>query len=103
MSKEIPIKDKIHDNPKDWKCCWCKAEMQKRMSTTGDGVLRKGLVIVCSNCARPNVLGDTGLHPLTKDEFMALSPESKRALLLTAQGVKQLVESGGTWNPYTNQ
>lgn len=97
------VKDKIRDNPKDWICCFCKSPMQKRMATTGSADLRTGLLIVCSSCGRVNVLGESSLHPLTKSEFMALDEPTKRALLITAKGVKQLVESGGTWHPLQNQ
>lgn len=97
------VKDKIRDNPKDWICCHCKAPMQKRMATSGSADLRPGLLVICGQCGRVNVLGDSSLHPLTKSEFMALDEPTRRSLLITAQGIKQLVESGGSWNPYQNQ
>lgn len=99
----MPIKDRLKDNP-DFRCCHCGVEMPKRMSMTGgDGALRRGLLLVCSQCGHVSVLGDSSLHPMTKEEFLALDNQTKTKLLAVAQGVKHLVESGGIWSPFGNQ
>jgi len=93
---------KLDKNPGDFKCPNCHVEMPKRMSMTGaSGGLRKGLVIVCSNCAGISVLGDTELHPMSKAEFIALDERSKRALVITRTEIEKKITAGGTWDPYS--
>lgn len=93
---------KLISNPSDFKCPNCNVEFPKRMSMTGrgDGKLHKGLIMVCSECAGIAVLGDTTLHPMTKEEFTALDQTTKRALFITRSEIEKTIKAGGKWSPH---
>ncbi len=90
-------------NPTDFICTSCKAPFPNRTSITGngDGKLHKGLIMVCAECAAISVLGDSILHPMSKEEFVALPETTKRALVITKTQIENLLKSGGKWNPHT--
>lgn len=90
--------------PTDFKCCRCQAPMLKGMSMLGHSrpVIRKGMIVVCSNCTTINVLGDSNLHPMSKQEFEGLTPQSQMAVKRTVFELRKRIESGGEWNPHEN-
>ena len=93
---------KTIDNPSDFKCPNCQADFHKRTNMTqrGDGKLHKGLIMVCSECAGISVLGDTTLHPMTKEEFTALDQVTKIALFITRSEIEKTIKAGGKWSPH---
>ena len=93
---------KTLDNPSDFKCPNCQADFHKRtrMTNRSDGKLHKGLIMVCSECAGIAVLGDTTLHPMTKEEFVALDMVTKRALVITRTEIEKTIKAGGKWSPH---
>ncbi len=95
--------NKPQTNPSDFKCTSCGVAFPKRMSMTGqgDGQLRKGTIMVCSECAAISVLGDSNLHPMAKAEFEALPMPTKRALVITKTQIEGVIKDGGVWNPNT--
>ncbi len=70
------------------------------MTGHGNGELRKGTIMVCSECAAISVLGDSNLHPMSKEEFLALDVPSKRALVITRTEIEKTIKAGGKWSPY---
>lgn len=98
------IRDQIKQNPSDFKCAHCNQPMPNRMSMTGGKAeMRKGMLMVCASCGNVSVLGDTNLHPMTKEEFLRLDMDTRKKLVMVAKGVRQLVQAGGSWSPFTNQ
>jgi hypothetical protein len=66
--------------------------------------MEKGAIFVCSNCTATHVLGDSELQPLTREQFAALDPESRKKILATIHELKQRAKSGSApWSPYEGQ
>jgi hypothetical protein len=93
---------KLASLPKDFKCCQCSIDLPAAMSMVGHKTpnVKKGMIIVCSACGAINVLGDSALHPMTKQEFLALPDTSKRAVTMTRQGILSKIQAGGSWSPH---
>ena len=90
---------------KDLACLHCKIPFPKRMTMANDrgGQLHKGAIMVCSACSGAMILGDSSWRPMTKADFEALPPQSKRALLVTVQGLREKLKAGVEWSPYGQQ
>jgi len=97
MSDKLPV-----FNVNDTKCVHCKTPIVKRLTMAdGRGALpSKGMIMVCSNCLHPMILGDTSWRPLEAKDFKRLPPESRKKLILVAKGIEGLLKSGGEWSPY---
>lgn len=93
--------NQIHNLPSDTKCVHCGIVFPKRM-TMGktDGKLRKNQIMLCSSCGGAMILGDSQWRPFTKQDFAALPPQTKRALLVAVKGLEQTVGAGKEWSPY---
>lgn len=87
---------------KDIACVHCKIPFPKRMTMSHGrgGQLTKGMIMICSACGGAQILGDTTWRPMTREDFLALPPQSKQALLATVAGLRQRLGTGQEWSPY---
>jgi uncharacterized protein (DUF983 family) len=83
-------------------CQKCGTVFDKMINSDADGPskLTKGAILVCHACMAANVVHDNSLKLMTREEFLALKPETKQRLLMTAQVVKDKRDDTGAFNPY---
>lgn len=84
------------------KCLRCGVEFVKRVHQSGhsDGKLHKGMIMICSACSQPHILGDSDWRPLTREDFAKLAPIDQKRLLYTAQMLKAKAWTKKPWTPY---
>lgn len=83
-------------------CYNCKTPIVKRMTMADgrNGQMQKGMIMICSNCLRPMILGDTTWRPMNRADFEALPKASQQKLTMTAKGLEGLLKEGKEWTPY---
>lgn len=88
--------------PSGWRCPKCEADLPKAMSMVGNKEVRlaRGMIIICSSCSTPLILGDTELRPLSRQEFDAYSHQVKGTIVATVKAVASKLKAGGEWSPY---
>lgn len=87
---------------KNTKCIHCGQEFEKRVPVADykDPALHKGMIMVCSQCRKPMILGDADWRPLTREDFAKLPVRTKHYLLATAKGLEGLAASNKQWSPW---
>jgi Zn-finger protein len=85
-----------------WQCLNCGLPLIGALSMIQEQVrMEKGGIFICSNCTAVHVLDHTALKPLSREQFAALDPESRRKILATIHELKQQAKSGNSpWSPY---
>lgn len=68
-------------------CCEFQFEWQTKITGGMDEPLKKGLILVCSNCAAVLELGDFNFQKMSKRKLKALPDTSKSILKVTVMGV----------------
>lgn len=79
----------INDFPKDLHCAACHKPLRSSTTMAGDGVFKKGLVIVCSFCSRINIMSDSDLRLLTRAEFDKLDAGLKINLYAAIRAIQE--------------
>lgn len=93
---------KLSALPSGLQCPQCHADLPQAMSMVGHQQvqMRKGMIMVCSACATPLILGDTTFRPLSRAEFDRYPPQTKGTILATVNAIRQKVKKNGEWTPY---
>ena len=73
-------------------CPHCGMDINNAASVTpgSQNKVHKGLIIVCSACGAPSIVGDSSLEALTEVRFKELDPRTQQAIRITANKLKQI-------------
>jgi len=79
--------------PKDCKCCYCQAALEfgTPLTKEAEAGIFKGLVIVCSNCGKFMIVGDSNIEPLTVAQFKSLNPEMQRLMGMAKMEIEKRI------------
>jgi hypothetical protein len=63
-------------------CPNCKQAINVAAGVTPghSGKVKKGGIVICSGCAGPSIVGDSGLEALTKERFQRLDPLTQKSI-----------------------
>lgn len=96
--KDLTIKHKKGE----FACPMCKHEFPNTTTISGHHGIKKGQIFICSHCAMPSVLGDTSLHPMTKEEFASYPKGQQVQIASAATNVKKrIADTGESFNPFS--
>ena len=84
--------NRIFNLPSSAKCPRCNQPLNVAMGVTHNSTaeLKKGKIILCGQCAYINVVGDSGLRPMTKEEFDKQPDATKAALKIAINRINQI-------------
>lgn len=87
----IPPQEKPFTVPDNLPCPRCGQVIKNAQSVTpgGANTFRKGLIIVCSQCAMITIVGDSKLLPMSKEDIQKLPPALQQNLLITCNTIAQ--------------
>ena len=87
----IPPQEKPFTVPDGLACPRCNQIIRNAQSVTpgGGNTFRKGLIIVCSQCAMITMVGDSKLLPMSKADIEKLPPKLQQNLLITCNMIAQ--------------
>lgn len=95
MNENVPysIKDELH-------CPACKAPINTAAGVTPghSNTIHKSQIIVCSYCAAPGIVGDSGLEPLTKERFEGLDPRTQQAVRVSVEQIRRITAQSAEGN-----